>query len=165
MNRSTAWIAPVLSVLPCALCIAFENAAAIESAPTIAYPKRVQIPDELPSMALVPKDTTGDERYVILPPALYLYGHYRGWQKCLKECGLELIPEDKPPAYKTNEPYANLGERRGYNDCVRTLQQFLKTGMTRAELVTLCKASYLPLREDLPPKPAPAGDAPIKSPF
>jgi len=119
----------------------------------IPYPKRVGIPDDLPSVALVLKEKPGDERYVVLPPVLYLTGHYRGWQQCLDTCGLKPISETAGPAYSTNEPYTNLGERRGYNDCVKALRDLLKSGVSEVELARRCKASHRPFASDLAPAP------------
>jgi hypothetical protein len=76
-----------------------------ENALEFRYPRRLAIPDEIPSVVCNPKDNA-----VILPRAMYLDGHYQGWQYFLYYFGARGGELTAPWPYNYPLPITLVGQ-------------------------------------------------------
>src|SRR3989442_15864245 len=101
------------------------------------------------------------ESKLVFPVAMYSQWHYHGWQKCLKDFGIDRKSFArcawKPELMQSADPFTPRGEEDGYNACRREILQ-LRATYDEQLMRHFAKAVYHPVSWGPPPPPLPKRD-------
>ena len=131
-----------------------EDAEGVGGQPSswLQYPKKIKVPDNLPSVEVVRYWDTTRRRHtnaVFLPPAEYLQGHYAGWQDCLDDYAISMGMNPLiVGSAKDFQLYSQQGERDGYMACASRITNLVRSGVSESKIRKLCSQLYRPLTWD-----------------
>ncbi len=121
------------------------QAAAADSA-IVVYPKRIKIPDDIPSVDTVATSKSDSRQQLrIIPPAIYLKCHYSGWQDSLAVTGARLEGEpgklhvSNGGLFSRIDPYTDRGYSDGWNACQKEIAKHKH--LNTDEIRKICRES------------------------